>query len=397
MYGHLVILFVPAITVAGLSPATSVEPPSLVGRTETAITDNASLPSAFDQLSREAADLPAGFYLALADGQTEEQGRGPRTSARHDIDRELEARARQYTALVDAFYRYDVGLLRGIEGARVRAAWERLRDDAAIPAIVAGLNMAVRSGASCPIYAFAEKLNDLLARSEHPEMGAYVLRHLNRSARTPYSSVLRSVEHAAQRQLMRAKSRAYARKSLLDRMRRPSDERTVVSGTASLLDLLGESPTGAEQDGGRSHQSAESHANAPTGALVRRLAGGNASVEELKELERRAAGAEAGELLQHRKVLLVAASASSLPASHRVTAIRILARLRVREAVPVLIDVLEDGPTALRNEAAMALTRITRKLFGPPPGAAPEEVRQAVERWRAWWKSEQASIKDGSP
>lgn len=330
--------------------------------------------------------LPAdcSWLLALATPEDDEPpSAGTRPRSSRDIDRELERRAQRYRPLVEAFYRYDVGLLPGPAGQQVRAAWDRLNDEDAIPAVVAGLNQAVRTGASCPIYAFSAKLRELLGRSNNPEMGAYVLRNLHRQPGMPYYSTVKSVEQAALNQLMRTKSRAYGRQSLLNRMRAAS-ERDVVGLPTLLFEPVADSGDGARD----SVPNGSSEDEVPTSTLVSRLASGRASPQELAELEERATDGRAAELLQEADRLAVIANASGLPRSHRITAIRILGRLRVRDAVPALIDVVEKEQGQLRTEATMALIRTTRKLFGPAPGASPEEVRESVRRWRSWWQDE---------
>ncbi|GEM_PF-2950540 len=337
----------------------------------------------------------AALGSAGAGDAEKEDAKQADTAARiRKIDRELEARARPYMPLVDAFYRYDVGLLGGVEASRVRSEWARLHDEAAIPAVVAGLRRALRSGASCPIFAFSAKLRELLARSTNPEMGAYVLRHLPRGSGIPYASTVRSVEQAALRQLMRTRTRQYGRQSLLNRMRRGSSERTVVGVAGPLIDLTNSART-RPPDVRTQTKSAPDPAQEQTSVLITHLAKGRCTVEELEELEERARGPRAAELLEHVGVLLRVVETPTFPPSHRITAIRILGRLRTRSAVPALIEALNTDNDRLRSEVAMALARITKRLFGPAPGASREEVQQAIERWRQWWQEEGSAKTDG--
>jgi len=322
-------------------------------------------------------------------GADEQRPSGQQTARKlEEIERRLERRAARYEPLVEAFYRYDVGTLRGAAAVRAKRAWDRLSDPAAIPAIVRGLNQAVHQGASCPIVAFASKLRQLLRRADDPELGAYVLRHLT-STRGPFRYHVDRARRAAHQQLLRTKLRQYGRQQLLRRMKKRPQ--SVARGDADLLRMLRAEDTQASADqSSPSTEAASPSAGTASGAslqeLLERLAHGKLSQADLRRLEHASRTAQAAALAADARLLLKAAANPQLPLSHRRTAVRILGRLRLRRAVPVLIELLSERNGLLRRDAATALSRITRRLFGPAPGASEEEVKQAVQRWRRWWQ-----------
>jgi len=63
-----------------------------------------------------------------------------------------------------------------------------------------------------------------------------------------------------------------------------------------------------------------------------------------------------------------------------------------QRAVPALIDRLEDHDPVVRLVAYEELKKETGKSFGYVPWSGDKDRAGAVERWRAWWKAQQASL-----
>lgn len=70
-------------------------------------------------------------------------------------------------------------------------------------------------------------------------------------------------------------------------------------------------------------------------------------------------------------------------AGRRILAIKAAGEARDRQAVPLLVDRLEDEDSAVRMYAILALERIVGDRFGYDYGR-PAESRVAVERWRQY-------------
>jgi len=71
-------------------------------------------------------------------------------------------------------------------------------------------------------------------------------------------------------------------------------------------------------------------------------------------------------------------------ASQRAAAIRVAADHNDREAIPLLVDRLEDDDEAVRFFAINALDRMTGRRFGYVFYRSPAEQEAAINRWRAW-------------
>jgi hypothetical protein len=75
----------------------------------------------------------------------------------------------------------------------------------------------------------------------------------------------------------------------------------------------------------------------------------------------------------------------------RMAAARVLGDMGAKGAVGALIDALEDGETAVREAANIALRTITGKDFKFEPLAIEAERARRVKAWREWWKKEMES------
>lgn len=72
----------------------------------------------------------------------------------------------------------------------------------------------------------------------------------------------------------------------------------------------------------------------------------------------------------------------------RMAAARVLGEMKVREAVPALITMLDDVESAARETAWSALRAITGKDLKFDPFASDAERAKRVKAWSDWWKKE---------
>ena len=87
-------------------------------------------------------------------------------SAKKDSKKDRKtAASRRYDEIVNRFIQYDVGQLRGVEGQRAYANFQNLSDEAAIPALIRGVNRAAAINNSCPIIVISNKLQSLFCAS----------------------------------------------------------------------------------------------------------------------------------------------------------------------------------------------------------------------------------------
>jgi hypothetical protein len=64
-----------------------------------------------------------------------------------------------------------------------------------------------------------------------------------------------------------------------------------------------------------------------------------------------------------------------------------LARLGDLDVVPILIGALTDPDDRVVDTARLGLQMLSRKIdgLGPPPGATPEQRKEAAQKWREWY------------
>jgi hypothetical protein len=73
----------------------------------------------------------------------------------------------------------------------------------------------------------------------------------------------------------------------------------------------------------------------------------------------------------------------------RLAAVRV-ANTRNLRVVPELIELIDDDEQSVREQAQVALIRISGgRNFGPARGASKEDRQKAAEKWRVWWSRQQ--------
>lgn len=70
----------------------------------------------------------------------------------------------------------------------------------------------------------------------------------------------------------------------------------------------------------------------------------------------------------------------------RLAAARVLGDLGNINAVPGLIDALEDAEPSVRETAVLSLRRLTKREFGFDPSAREADRERRIREWRKWWE-----------
>jgi hypothetical protein len=104
-------------------------------------------------------------------------------------------RSDPYIEVVRRFIQYDIGQLRGEEGAQARRDFSALGEDA-IPALVWGLNQSAYLNQSCPVIVIQSKLNEELSASGDPQQLRYAQDNVGKGVpdNAPYAQRLRSFQ-----------------------------------------------------------------------------------------------------------------------------------------------------------------------------------------------------------
>lgn len=101
-------------------------------------------------------------------------------------------RSDPYVEVVRRFIQYDIGQLRGEEGAQARRDFSALGEDS-IPALVWGLNQSASMNQSCPVIVIQSKLNEELSASSDPQQLRYAQENVGKGVpdSAPYANRLR--------------------------------------------------------------------------------------------------------------------------------------------------------------------------------------------------------------
>jgi hypothetical protein len=304
--------------------------------------------------------------------------------------------------IVNDFIRFDIGQIRDpVAIQQIKNRFARLKGDDAVPALVRGLNASTQMRASCPITALSSKLRAVVNASRDPEVGTYVLQHLNRDDAGPYTHYVNSVFDAAETQVVRTMRNGLANRRFRQRSGEGLQRLASTPGlkVADIADReLGGSASEARSDRRKSGKGQSAPSDKGTDALAdaaidwskmtvdelaERLTDRASQVRVLTELSRRAVAG------QEKSVLGVSDQiAQCLEADDdiaRESAARLLGLIRCHAAIEPLIEAVDDPNARVRSAASMSLTRITRQLFGPSDDATREECQIAISRWRQWW------------
>jgi HEAT repeat protein len=77
----------------------------------------------------------------------------------------------------------------------------------------------------------------------------------------------------------------------------------------------------------------------------------------------------------------------------RLAAAASLGQLRAADAMPALIDALEDKDTLVQTAVAEAIEGITGEHVQNPMGRSKKELKALKDHWTAWWKSNEAEVR----
>lgn len=77
---------------------------------------------------------------------------------------------------------------------------------------------------------------------------------------------------------------------------------------------------------------------------------------------------------------------------NRARSTHVAERLPINQAIPSLINRLDDKDEVVRLTANHELKRLSGKDFGFQPWGSAKDRAAASERWKAWWRSYQAGL-----
>ncbi len=267
--------------------------------------------------------------------------------------------------IVDRFMLYDIGQLRGIEGARALKAFRDLGPEA-IPSLVRGLNRAATIEHSCPVVVIAQKLGRLLAASDDEELLEYVKDNIGSGVgRTRHAGVLQDLRVGVS-----------LRKNAVTR--RAASSPGAKSPRAMSVSELADA---ASNDRGTRLKSILTELEKRRGdEVLPALAAATESYEEdIKKL---------GRDLLDRHLARQTEAVVKDKLNDRVLEIRraaIRAAARRPRLTGDLIDLLDDDKTEVRAAAHEVLVKLNRGQDLGPSGDGKEKIAEAQAKWRRWW------------
>jgi hypothetical protein len=271
--------------------------------------------------------------------------------------------------IVDRFIQQDIGKLRGAEGKKALAEFKKLGAEA-IPALIRGMNKAALIDHSCPAVVIAEKLQKLLGASNDPELLQFARENIG-------AGVKRSRHMGTLQDL---KVFCTTRKNLLARQ----IESGVVQARAVQTMSIAELATAAGTDRGARLKGilielGKRDGDEAIGALG--SAAGGSYEEEIQKLARD----QLYRNLSRQKEAVVKDKLKDDRFEVRVAAARVAGEKKMRLG-DVLIDMLTDDESRVRNAAHDALVRLNNGSdLGPKAKADERERSDAVQKWREWW------------
>jgi hypothetical protein len=267
--------------------------------------------------------------------------------------------------IIDRFMQYDIGTLRGEEGARAKKEFDALQPEA-IPALIRGLNRAAKLEHSCPATVIAKKLNGMLMTSKdvkllefaHDEIGAGV-------KNSQHAAVLRQLRTNCQLRMNDLPKDIVVK----------GDKTAKQLSTAELVELVSNlqgprlRPVLTELETRKGDE--------VLGALSVAATNSDTDVVQFARLllERN---------LSRQPMDVVKEKLKDDNADIRAAAARVVG-LKWPPLFSATLELLDDKVPDVREDAHKALIRLSKgQDFGPDKNATDVERSQAKDKWKEW-------------
>jgi hypothetical protein len=275
--------------------------------------------------------------------------------------------------VIDRFILYDTGRLRGAEGKKALADFQKLGIDA-IFGLIRGLNRAAKIEASCPALTIAKKIASLLRTTRDRELLEFARENIGAGVtRSRHMGLLREL-----RVVCMLRKRALPATATVTRAPRTTpkvkpprsmsvDELASAARTERgprRKQLLTELATRQGEEVINALSSAAATPDAEIGPLGRRLLASHLARQEEAVIRKR---------LKDERDEVRAAAAKAVGSKG----------LRLGEE---LIGLLGDSSSEVRQAARQSLVKLSKGTdYGPKADASETERSESVRKWRAWW------------
>ena len=267
--------------------------------------------------------------------------------------------------IIDRFMLYDIGKLRGKEGAQAYRDFVKLGPEA-IPALLRSLNRAAAYDQSCPIVVIAKKLSGMLAASTDVKLMQFARDEIGSSVgRTRHGAVLQDLRVSCM-----LRKNALMRAGYGTTVKAPQ-----LMTTSELVTEAG------RERGQRLKQVLFELAKRPGDDAINTL--GIAAASYQKDVQQLARNLLAQNLARQKPDVVKDKLKHEKP-EVRLAAIRVAATRNLPVAGTV-IDLLDDDDANVRDLAHQVLVRAAGADYGPSKTADKDERQKALEKWRSWW------------
>jgi hypothetical protein len=295
----------------------------------------------------------------------------------HELSEQEENRLDE---IVNRFIEYDSGKLKGPEGKKALADFQKLGPDA-IPALLRGLNNAARIEHSCPAVQITRKLAKMLTSSRDIELLEFARE--NAGAGIEHSRHLGIIKDLRVLCMFRKRAvldsaAAKEQVSLKGTLSAPADPFKKSVQKMTLTELV--EAAGKEREEKLKAVLLELGSRRGDKAIAA-LGSAAATYEgDMQKLARE----QLGKQLARLKKEALKEKFSDDRAEVRAAAARV-AGIKTLHCEKELIGLLGDDEKSVSQAAHDALVQLAGGAdFGPRPDAGPAERREAVQKWRAW-------------
>jgi hypothetical protein len=304
----------------------------------------------------------------------------------------------EFDRIIDNFILYDTGGLKGVEGQKALAAFQKLPPEATF-ALIRGLNRASAHDSSCPAVVIAKKLNSILRGSTDSELLEFARENINGLKGSRHMGVIKDLRVACM-----------LRKNAVDRMKLDNPNLVAKTGTGEREMLLIKPLKTLPNRTSPGDQASLGKMSLGDLAIQAELNRGSKLRPILIEIEKRdgdtaldvlaqAAGSYEKDIKELGATLLVSylSRKDTTYLKKQLAEDRAQIRLAAAKAVgkkglPLggeLIELLKDRDADVQQAAALALVQISKgKDFGPKKGASDSERDAAISQWKVWWATQ---------
>jgi hypothetical protein len=284
--------------------------------------------------------------------------------------------------IIDRFIEYDTGKLKGAEGKKALAEFQKLGPDA-IPALIRGLNKAAKIEHSCPAVTIAKKLSRMFSSSKDTELLEFARENMGAGiTRSRHMGVIKDLRVQC---MLRKRAVAQSGQAILRSSEGLRGDSTSPRGsgqkplrTLSISELV---EAAGKERGSKLKMVLTELGNRRGDAVIGAL--GSAAATYDGDVQK-----QARELLDRQLSSLKTDPLKEKLKDDRAEVRAAAARIVGNKGLHLeseLIELLTDEDAGVRSAGHQSLVKLSKGTdFGPKAGASEAERKQSAKEWRTW-------------